>query len=176
MLLELRHLISMLVAVVLGFAIGYERKLRYKEAGIRTHTVVCAGSALMMIVSKYGFGDSLEADASRVAAQIVAGGGRLGDGGRRHGGGRGAVHHCIGRNAYTHRRAVPFSYQMQVFSDEEILSDKDLLCERRFGKRSYQGIVPNGPILSPGDRTQGRRDHLSCDIEYRQRVFLAAFG
>ena len=63
MLLELRHLISMLVAVVLGFAIGYERKLRYKEAGIRTHTVVCAGSALMMIVSKYGFGDSQETDA-----------------------------------------------------------------------------------------------------------------
>ena len=64
----------MLVAVVLGFAIGYERKLRYKEAGIRTHTVVCAGSALMMIVSKYGFGDS------RVAAQIVAGVGFLGAG------------------------------------------------------------------------------------------------
>lgn len=62
------------------------------------------------------------------------------------------------------------------FLSEEILSDKDLLCERRFGKRSYQGIVPNGSILSPGDRTQGRRDHLSCDIEYRQRVFLAAFG
>ena len=79
-LLELRHLISMLVAVVLGFAIGYERKLRYKEAGIRTHTIVCAGSALMMIVSKYGFGDSIEADASRVAAQIVSGIGFLGAG------------------------------------------------------------------------------------------------
>lgn len=79
-LLEVRHLISMLVAVVLGFAIGYERKLRYKEAGIRTHTIVCAGSALMMIVSKYGFGDSIEADASRVAAQIVAGVGFLGAG------------------------------------------------------------------------------------------------
>lgn len=38
-LLELRHLVSMLVAVLLGFAIGYERKLRYKEAGIRTHTI-----------------------------------------------------------------------------------------------------------------------------------------
>ena len=79
LLLELRHLVSMLAAVVLGFAIGYERKLRYKEAGIRTHTIVCAGSALMMIVSKYGFGDS-DADASRVAAQIVAGVGFLGAG------------------------------------------------------------------------------------------------
>ena len=54
---ELQHLISVMVAVVLGFAIGYERKLRFKEAGIRTHTIVCAGSALIMVVSKYGFGD-----------------------------------------------------------------------------------------------------------------------
>ena len=77
---ELQHLISVLAAVVLGFAIGYERKLRFKEAGIRTHTIVCAGSALIMVVSKYGFGDSIEADASRVAAQIVSGIGFLGAG------------------------------------------------------------------------------------------------
>ena len=47
---ELQYLISMLLSVVLGFAIGYERKLRFKEAGIRTHTIVCAGSALIMVV------------------------------------------------------------------------------------------------------------------------------
>ena len=41
--------------------------------GIRTHTIVCAGSALIMVVSKYGFVDSIEADASRVAVQIVSG-------------------------------------------------------------------------------------------------------
>lgn len=70
---ELHFLISVLVAVILGFAIGYERKLRFKEVGIRTHTIVCAGSALIMVVSKYGFGDSIEADASRVAVQIVSG-------------------------------------------------------------------------------------------------------
>ena len=70
---ELPFLISVLVAVILGFAIGYERKLRFKEVGIRTHTIVCAGSALIMVVSKYGFGDSIEADASRVAVQIVSG-------------------------------------------------------------------------------------------------------
>ena len=80
MLDELLHLLNILLAVVLGFAIGYERKLRYKEAGIRTHTIVCAGSALIMVVSKYGFGDSIEADASRVAAQIVSGIGFLGAG------------------------------------------------------------------------------------------------
>lgn len=80
MLEELKYLASVLLAVALGFAIGYERKLRYKEAGIRTHTIVCAGAALIMVVSKYGFGDSAEADAARVAAQIVSGVGFLGAG------------------------------------------------------------------------------------------------
>ena len=77
---ELHYLVSVLLSVFLGFAIGYERKLRFKEAGIRTHTIVCAGSALIMVVSKYGFSDSIEADASRVAAQIVSGIGFLGAG------------------------------------------------------------------------------------------------
>lgn len=64
---ELQYLISILLAVILGFAIGYERKPRFKEVGIRTHTIVCAGSALIMVVSKYGFGDSIEADANEEA-------------------------------------------------------------------------------------------------------------
>lgn len=77
---EFKYLISIAVSVLLGFAIGFERKLRFKEAGIRTHTIVCVGSALIMVVSKYGFYDSIEADASRVAAQIVSGIGFLGAG------------------------------------------------------------------------------------------------
>ena len=75
---EFRILLDLLLAVALGFAIGFERKIRSKEAGIRTHTIVCMGSALMMIVSKYAFGD--EADTARVAAQIVTGIGFLGAG------------------------------------------------------------------------------------------------
>ncbi len=77
-LAEARILLDLLLSVVLGFCIGYERKLRFKEAGIRTHTIVCVGSALMMVVSRYGFGS--EADAARVAAQIVSGVGFLGAG------------------------------------------------------------------------------------------------
>lgn len=77
---ELKYMTGILVAVVLGFAIGYERKMRFKEAGIRTHTIVCVGSALIMVVSKYGFADTDSADASRVAAQIVSGIGFLGAG------------------------------------------------------------------------------------------------
>lgn len=75
---ELWLLINLLVASFLGFCIGFERKLRSKEAGIRTHTIVCFGAALMMVVSKYGFGEG--ADSARVAAQIVAGIGFLGAG------------------------------------------------------------------------------------------------
>lgn len=75
---QLKILIDLLLSVVLGYVIGFERKLRSKEAGIRTHTIVSFGSALMMVVSKYAFGG--EADSARVAAQIVSGIGFLGAG------------------------------------------------------------------------------------------------
>jgi putative Mg2+ transporter-C (MgtC) family protein len=77
-LLESRLLLDLLLSVVLGFIIGFERKLRLKEAGIRTHTIVCVGSALMMVVSLHAFGGA--ADSARVAAQIVSGVGFLGAG------------------------------------------------------------------------------------------------
>ena len=70
--------LDLVLASLLGFFIGLERKLREKEAGIRTHTIVAFGSALMMVISKYAFGE--EADSARVAAQIVAGIGFLGAG------------------------------------------------------------------------------------------------
>lgn len=76
---QCKSFLGVLIALGLGFAIGFERKLRSKEAGIRTHTVVCVGAALIMVVSKYGFGDG-KADLSRVAAQIVSGVGFLGAG------------------------------------------------------------------------------------------------
>ena len=56
----------------------------YKEAGVRTHLIVAIGSALMMIVSKYGFSDTIadlgKADASRIASQILTEVGFLGAG------------------------------------------------------------------------------------------------
>ncbi len=67
---------ELLLSVVLGFIIGLERKMRSKEAGIRTHTIVCFGAALMTILSKnIGNGDP-----GRIAAQIVTGIGFLGAG------------------------------------------------------------------------------------------------
>ena len=75
---ELRIVLDLIVSVVLGFLIGLERKSRFKEAGIRTHTLVCLGAALMMTLSLYAFGNS--SDKGRVAAQIVSGIGFLGAG------------------------------------------------------------------------------------------------
>ena len=69
---------DLILAAILGFFIGLERKYRDKEAGIRTHTIVAFGAALMMVISKFAFGS--EADSARVAAQIVAGIGFLGAG------------------------------------------------------------------------------------------------
>lgn len=71
-------------ACVCGACIGAERSKRYKEAGIRTHIIVCCASALLMIVSKYGFADLTDpagamysgirgADPARIAAQVVSG-------------------------------------------------------------------------------------------------------
>ena len=73
-------LIKMVLATVMGVIIGFERKSRNKGAGIRTHAIVSLASALIMIVSKYGFFDIVEYDAARVAAQVVSGIGFLGTG------------------------------------------------------------------------------------------------
>ena len=73
-------LFRILLSAFIGYLIGYERKNREKSAGMRTHSIVCMGSALMMVVSKYGFSDIPDYDASRVAAQIVSGIGFLGAG------------------------------------------------------------------------------------------------
>lgn len=72
----------LLLACICGGMIGYERTNRGKGAGIRTHIIVALASALMMLVSKYGFGDMASGggDGSRIAAQVVSGVGFLGAG------------------------------------------------------------------------------------------------
>lgn len=79
-IMHLEWLLRIIVAGLCGVCIGYERKNRNKVAGIRTHAIVALGAALVMIVSKYGFYDVPNFDASRVAAQIVSGVGFLGAG------------------------------------------------------------------------------------------------
>ena len=85
MIEQLIMLGRILLSAVCGFIIGMERKNRGKGAGVRTHIIVAMASALMMIVSKYGFSDMLltgdtKFDGSRIASQIVSGVGFLGAG------------------------------------------------------------------------------------------------
>ena len=81
-------IVRMLIAIVCGLAIGVERKSRSKEAGIRTHAIVCLASCLFMILSKYLAaplfsditGNTFDGDATRIASQVVTGIGFLGAG------------------------------------------------------------------------------------------------
>ena len=80
MSLAIDFIIRMLVAALVGGAIGYERELRGKVAGIRTHVLVALGACLFMIISQYGFTGADKFDAARVAASVVGGLGFLGGG------------------------------------------------------------------------------------------------
>jgi putative Mg2+ transporter-C (MgtC) family protein len=71
-------ILRLFVAGMLGGLIGFEREVRAKEAGLRTHFIVALGSALFMIISQYAFSGRF--DAARVAAQVVSGIGFIGAG------------------------------------------------------------------------------------------------
>lgn len=79
-------ILRLCVAGLCGTVIGLDREYRVKDAGFRTHFLVALGSALMMIVSQYGFEDflathdGLRLDPSRIAAQVVSGIGFIGAG------------------------------------------------------------------------------------------------
>ena len=78
-------ILRLFIAGILGAVIGLDREYRAKEAGYRTHFLVSLGSALIMIVSQYGFQQiiqesSVSLDPSRVAAQVVSGIGFIGAG------------------------------------------------------------------------------------------------
>ncbi len=73
------------LAFLLSAAIGLEREIRHKSAGLRTYTVVGIAAALFLLISKYGFtnvlsNDRIVLDPSRVAAQVVTGIGFIGAG------------------------------------------------------------------------------------------------
>jgi putative Mg2+ transporter-C (MgtC) family protein len=79
------QLAELALAFALSALIGLEREIRQKSAGLRTYTLVGFSSALIILVSKYGFTDILQSnrivlDPSRVAAQVVSGIGFIGGG------------------------------------------------------------------------------------------------
>jgi putative Mg2+ transporter-C (MgtC) family protein len=80
-------LLRVILAGVFGGAIGAEREIREREAGLRTHMLVSIGAALFTLVSAYGFSDfhfsnasGITYDPTRIAAQVVTGIGFLGAG------------------------------------------------------------------------------------------------
>jgi putative Mg2+ transporter-C (MgtC) family protein len=80
-------LLRVVLAGALGGAVGAERELREREAGLRTHMLVAVGAALFTIVSAYAWSDfnfsqrgGITFDPTRIAAQIVTGIGFLGAG------------------------------------------------------------------------------------------------
>ena len=80
-------LLRVVLAGVLGGAIGAEREIREREAGLRTHMLVAVGAGLFTLVSAYGWHDfhfsnraGVTYDPTRIAAQIVTGIGFLGAG------------------------------------------------------------------------------------------------
>ena len=78
MTIEWDFILKIFIAGVLGGIIGFEREIRAKGAGVRTHFIVSLGSALFMIISQYAFTGQF--DHSRVAAQVVSGIGFIGAG------------------------------------------------------------------------------------------------
>ena len=84
--MEWNFIVRLCVAGLCGTIIGLDREYRVKDAGFRTHFLVALGSALIMIVSQYGFEDflathdGLRLDPSRIAAQVVSGIGFIGAG------------------------------------------------------------------------------------------------
>lgn len=86
MIMEWNFVWRLCVAGLCGTIIGLDREYRVKDAGFRTHFLVALGSALMMVVSQYGFGELLAShgdlrfDPGRIAAQVVSGIGFIGAG------------------------------------------------------------------------------------------------
>jgi putative Mg2+ transporter-C (MgtC) family protein len=75
---EVGHVaVQLVIAIGLSALIGWEREMRGRPAGIRTHVLLCLGATLMVILSR---GFSPQGDPGRIAAQIVSGVGFIGAG------------------------------------------------------------------------------------------------
>ncbi len=81
---QIIYVLRLVAAALCGGLIGCERQSKKKTAGTRTHVIIAVASAMMMIISKYGFGDVLneyvKLDPSRVAAGVVTAIGFIGSG------------------------------------------------------------------------------------------------
>lgn len=79
MISDLEVVLRLVLSAVAGGIVGMEREANNRPAGFRTHILVSLGSALIMLISMYGF-NGLGGDPARLAAQVVSGIGFLGAG------------------------------------------------------------------------------------------------
>ncbi len=81
---DMEILIRIVVSIILGSIIGFEREITNKSAGLRTQILVCLGSCIFTILSIYGFSTAVTlyplGDPARIAAQIITGIGFIGAG------------------------------------------------------------------------------------------------
>jgi putative Mg2+ transporter-C (MgtC) family protein len=79
---ELESIIKVIMALVCGGMIGYEREYKNRPAGLRTHILVCVGAALVMVVAQFMYNNDPDGgiDTTRLGAQVVSGIGFLGAG------------------------------------------------------------------------------------------------
>jgi putative Mg2+ transporter-C (MgtC) family protein len=79
---ELESIVKILMALVCGGLIGYEREFKNRPAGLRTHILVCIGAALVMVVAQFMYNNdaSKSIDTTRLGAQVISGIGFLGAG------------------------------------------------------------------------------------------------
>src|SRR6266498_931713 len=102
--------LKLLMAIACGGAVGFERELSRKAAGLRTNVLICMGAALYMIISRHISGGAAYTDPARLAAQVVTGirffgaGGDLPSGGSRNGPHNGGDVFGVGRHGNGFRR------------------------------------------------------------------------
>ena len=138
---------KLFVAIVLGGVIGWERETHDRPAGLRTHVLVCVGSAVYMILSMSW--PTYQADPTRIAAQVATGMGFLGAGTIiRHGSAvRGlttaaslwaiaAIGLCVGRGASGYMIAITTTLFVFV-----ILRGLSWVEHRMLAKRQFRHLV-----------------------------------
>ncbi len=80
-MVDMQELQALVVAVILGGAIGLERELSGKSAGLRTNIIICLGSAAFIIIARHFADEGTNLDSmARLAAGVVTGVGFLGAG------------------------------------------------------------------------------------------------
>lgn len=174
-------IVRVLVAAALGGAIGFERELKGKPAGFRTHMLVSAAAAVFADVSINGFAELQGYDPSRVAADVVSGIGFLGAGaifaagGRPHGlttaaalWGSAAVGLAVGTGRW--QVAVTLALVTIVTLMALAVIERRMLSSRRLLHRDLYVVVDRAP-----EATAVRRHLVSHSVELT-RVTMTELG